>query len=279
MAAGSAYLVPVPIGNLGDITLRALETLKRVQLIAAEDTRSTRFLLAHYQIPPPRLLSLHKFNEKSRIEAIAATLKNGDDVAVVSDAGSPGISDPAMLLVRDLVSRGLRVEALPGATALIPALTASGFEIGRFQFIGFLPLKLKDRNQLLEQIARYPYPTVVYEAPHRIRRSLEDLLQACGNRRICLAREISKLHEEYIRGNLQDILSEYRITEKGEFVLVMEGVQEPETADTTGIEEFVRDQLNSGASVPELCEALGQKYKLPRNKAYRLVLELRDREG
>lgn len=272
MAAGSVYLVPVPIGNLGDITLRALETLKRVKLIAAEDTRNTRFLLSHYQIPYPRILSLHKYNEKSRGPELLEQLEAGLDIAVVSDAGSPGISDPAMLFVQLALSHGIRVEALPGATALIPALTASGLDCSLFQFLGFLPVKGKARTAALSQIRDYPYLSVVYEAPHRLRKSLEDIYIACGDRKVCIAREISKLYEEYVRGTLKDIVQDYQITEKGEFVLILEGKAAQESADPAEVESFIQKELEAGTGARELATRVSGVFGLNRNQAYALVL-------
>jgi len=272
LPAGCIHLVPVPIGNLGDITLRALEILKSVNLIAAEDTRKTRFLLSQYEIQPPRLLSLHKYNELQRLKEIFALLEEGNDIAVVTDAGSPGISDPAMLLIQNAIERQVRVVPLPGATALVPALTASGLDTRGFLFLGFLPLKLKDRKALLDRIRDNPFTTVLYEAPHRIRKTLADIHQHCGNRRICLAREISKLHEEFIRGDLESILADYEVTEKGEFVVILDGAGPAAQPSETEIAAFIRDSLAGNKNSKAIAEEVSARFGLNRNSAYKQVL-------
>ncbi len=273
LPAGCVYLVPVPIGNLGDITLRALETLKEARFIACEDTRKTRFLLNHYQINAPRLLSLHKYNEKKRSGEILDLLSAGDDLAVVADAGSPGISDPAQILIREAVCRNIKIVPLPGATALIPALTASGLAGQAWQFLGFLPLKLKDRRSLLERIRKYPDTTVLYEAPHRLKRTLEDLLEHCGNRPVCLAREISKLYEEFIRCDLADLLADYKVTEKGEFVILIGGqTAAPECAEAD-VSAYIAARIATAASLKSLAADISERFGFSRNKAYQLVLK------
>lgn len=275
LPAGCVYLVPVPIGNLGDITLRALETLKAARFIACEDTRKTRFLLNHYQIKAPRLLSLHKYNEKRRSGEILDLLSAGDDLAVVADAGSPGISDPAQILIREAVCRNIKIVPLPGATALIPALTASGLAGQAWQFLGFLPLKLKDRRSLLERIRAYPDTTVLYEAPHRLKRTLEDLLEHCGNRPVCLAREISKLYEEFIRCDLAELLANYDVTEKGEFVILVGGPTEvPERADAD-VSAYIAARIQTAASLRSLAQDVADRFALSRNRAYQMVLAQR----
>lgn len=273
MPAGCIYLVPVPIGNLGDITLRALETLKRADLIACEDTRKTRFLLNHYEIKAPRLLSLHKYNEKKRCAEILELLKSGTDLVIVSDAGSPGISDPAMLVVQSAIAENVSIVPLPGATALIPALTASGMDISSFQFLGFLPLKLKDRTRQLERIRDYPSVSVLYEAPHRIRTTLDDIHSRCGSRQICIGREISKLHEEFIRGETTAILENYQITEKGEFVVLIGPQTSLEQQSELEIESFIDRGLAEGTSLKSLAAHVAASFGINRNKAYQSVLE------
>lgn len=279
MPAGSLFLVPVPIGNLGDITLRALETLRNADLIAAEDTRKTRFLLSQYEIKPRRLLSLHKYNETKRLAEILALLADGKDVAVVSDAGSPGISDPAIILVRAAIQNNFKVVPLPGATALIPALTGAGLDTGSFLFLGFLPLKQKDRRKQLQIISSCPHTVALYEAPHRLKQTLEDILAACGDRQVCLAREISKLHEEFIRGQLQEILADYSVTEKGEFVVLIESARPPEPASEEEITRFIAALEADGASSKELAAKVSSRFGISRNLAYKLVLSTRKRSG
>lgn len=274
MRKGVIFLVPVPIGNLRDITLRAIDTLKSVSLIACEDTRKTSFLLRQYEIAPPKLISFHKFNERSREELLFAHLERGEDLAVVSDAGSPTISDPAQILVSEAIKRGFEVQALPGATALIPALSVSGFPSSAFQFVGFLPTKAKDRTELIKQIRAYIYPTVIYESVHHLKATLQELDAALSPRKIAIAREISKLHEECIRGEISEILQDYDITEKGEFVIVIEGAPAvlpsfPDAATFQLLEEY--NHLKS----KELAAIISEKSKVGKNEAYAFVLEHR----
>ena len=278
MPAGRVYLVPVPIGNLGDITQRALETLKSVALIAAEDTRKTRFLLSQYGIKPPRLLSLHKYNEKQRLAEILALLDAGSEIAVVTDAGSPGISDPALLLIQAAIAKSITITPLPGPTALIPAVTVSGLDCSEFQFLGFLPLKLKERRLRLDRVRDHPSPSVLYEAPHRVRRTLEDLFAHCGNREICLAREISKLYEEFIRGDLEMVLRDWTVTEKGEFVIVVAGRESAVQTDDDEIGKYIDERLSEAASLKSLALEVAERFSVSRNHAYQLVLSHRNKE-
>jgi 16S rRNA (cytidine1402-2'-O)-methyltransferase len=218
-------LVPTPIGNLGDITLRAIETLKQSDLIAAEDTRTTGILLKHYDISTPQI-ALHQHNEHKRVpQLIEKVIQEDLTLAVVSDAGTPGISDPGFLLVREAIQKYLPVESLPGATALIPALVLSGLPCDRFVFEGFLPLK-KGRQTRLKALIEEPRTIILYESPHRIIKTLVQLIEHCGaDRAACFCRELTKIHEIAIRGTLQDILShlEQQTSVKGECVIVVAG--------------------------------------------------------
>jgi len=271
------YLVPVPIGNLGDITLRALELLKKAELIACEDTRKTAFLLKQYDIPIPKLISFHKFNERQREEQLIDYMQEGKDLIVVSDAGSPAISDPAEHLVKEAITRGIKVFALPGASALIPAISVAGFGTQQFQFVGFLPAQTKKRKEKLQEIALYPYPTILYEAPHRIRKLLSELLASMGDRQVCLCREISKLHEEQISGRLSELSQEDAFTVKGEFVLVLSAADKAETYDEPDQEELEakgRELLKTGLGTRELANRLVESSGISRKDAYSLILKL-----
>jgi 16S rRNA (cytidine1402-2'-O)-methyltransferase len=274
MRKGVIFLVPVPIGNLGDITLRALETLRAVSLIACEDTRKTSFLLKHYQISSPRLLSFHKFNERKREDSLFAHLDSGEDLAIVSDAGSPTISDPAQLLVAEAIQQGYEVQALPGATALIPALSVSGFDTSAFQFVGFLPAKAKSRSRIISQIKDYPYPTLLYESVHHLKATLQELASALSPRQIAIAREISKLHEECIRGEISELLQDYEITEKGEFVIVIEGAVKEELAFPDD-RAYTLLKIHRDMKSKELALLISEKYQIGKNQAYTFVLEHR----
>ena len=217
------FVVPTPIGNLGDITLRAINVLKHVDLVIAEDTRTSGFLLKHFGIEK-KLLSYHKFNEHATVDKITSKLKEGNSIALISDAGTPGISDPGFLLIRACVAAGIEVECLPGPTALIPALILSGFPTDRFVFEGFLPPK-KGRQTRLKQIADEERTVVVYESPYRIAKTIDQLAEFCEpDRRACISRELTKLHEEVIRGTLQELAQVCCERDlKGEMVVVIEG--------------------------------------------------------
>lgn len=220
---GKLYLVPTPIGNLGDITERALDILRQVDLIACEDTRHSGRLLKAFDIDKP-LTSYHEFNERARAESIAERIRSGASVAVITDAGSPGISDPAYRVVRAALDLNIEVTALPGPSALLPALTASGLPTDRFLFEGFLPPKGAARRNRLERLSEFAHTIVFYESPHRVIKTLNDMQEVLGNRPACLAREISKKFEEYVRGDLEQILKRLKGRRlRGEIVLVVAG--------------------------------------------------------
>ena len=215
------YLVPTPIGNLKDITLRALEVLKQVDLILAEDTRTTKKLLHHFEINTP-IQSYHAHNEHALVLKIIDRLKEGMSIALASDAGTPGISDPGYLLTRNCIEQEIRVSALPGPTAFVPALVASGLPCDRFHFEGFLPRK-KGRQTRLKFLSGYPHTMVLYESPMRVQKTLTLLAEWMPERQVCIAREISKIYEELITTTFKDLLKGGmdKITIKGEFVLVI----------------------------------------------------------
>lgn len=222
-AAGRLYIVPTPVGNLQDMTFRAVEVLKSVDLILAEDTRTSSVLLKHYDIHG-RLESHHKFNEHKTASVIRDRILSGLDVALISDAGTPGISDPGFLLVRTCVEEGIEVQTLPGATAFVPALVSSGFPCDRFCFEGFLPVK-KGRQTKLRELSAEPRTMIFYESPYRLVKTLDQLAEVMGpSRRCSVAREISKVHEEHRRGTLSEVADWYRSHEpKGEIVLIVAG--------------------------------------------------------
>jgi len=220
---GVVYIVPTPIGNLKDITLRALEVLQAVDVILAEDTRNTSRLLNHYQIQKP-LSPYHQHNEHKILQHLIEQLSAGKKMAVVTDAGTPGISDPAFLLVRECIKNNIKVETLPGATAFVPALINSGLAANRFVFEGFLPLK-KGRHTLLTQLAEEERTIILYESPMRLIKTLEDLIRYFGAaRQCCVSRELTKLFEENARGSLQEVLDHFKQkTVKGEIVIIIQG--------------------------------------------------------
>ena len=215
------YIVPTPVGNLEDITLRALRILREADLILAEDTRTTGVLLKHYDIHNA-LQSYHKFNEHKAVAALVERLKGGEVMALVSDAGTPGISDPGFLLARECARQGVEVQCLPGATAFVPALVASGLPCDKFVFEGFLPQK-KGRQSRLQALAAEERTIVLYESPYRVLKTLEQLAEVMGpDRPVAVCREISKLHEETVRGSLKDAIDHFREQEpRGEFVIIV----------------------------------------------------------
>jgi len=229
MQKGVLYVVPTPVGNLEDMTFRAIDVLKNADLILAEDTRTTGILLQHFDIKHGKLLSHHKFNEHQTSELIRRKILEGADVALVSDAGTPGISDPGFLLARTCAEDGIEVRTLPGATACIPAIVSSGLPCDRFCFEGFLPLK-KGRCTLLESLASETRTMIFYESPRRLVATLTQMVQFFGESRQCsVAREISKVHEEHFRGTLIQAAEHFTENEaKGEIVLVVAGLPRPE---------------------------------------------------
>jgi 16S rRNA (cytidine1402-2'-O)-methyltransferase len=224
-------LVPTPVGNLEDITLRALRVLKESDLILAEDTRTTSHLLKHFDIQS-RMQSHHKFNEHQMVEQVAARILAGENIALVSDAGTPCISDPGFLLVRHCIQMGVEVECLPGATAFVPALVDSGLPNDRFHFEGFLPPK-KGRQTRLKELASLSVSFILYESPYRVLKTLVQLSEFCGPDRVAsISREISKIHEQTVRGTLEELIAYFTEKEpRGEFVMVVAGLSEKRTTN------------------------------------------------
>lgn len=231
------YIVPTPIGNLDDITLRAVNVLRDVDFILAEDTRTTSFLLKHLGIEK-KLYSHHKFNEHATVKMVAESIAAGRNAALVSDAGTPGISDPGFLLVRTCVEAGIEVETLPGATALIPALVQSGFPCDRFCFEGFLPQK-KGRAKQLQSLAEEERTMIFYESPYRVVKCLEQFAEVFGpERRVSVSRELTKKFEQTVRGTVAEVLEHFRTTDpKGEFVIVLAGKPKPKRETAADEEE------------------------------------------
>lgn len=221
---GTLYLVPTPVGNLEDMTLRAIRILKEVDVILAEDTRTTGILLKHFDIKN-RLVSHHKFNEHQTAEMFAARMAAGENMAMVSDAGTPAISDPGFMLARACAQRGVEVYCLPGPTAFVPALVASGLPCDRFTFEGFLPQK-KGRATRLQSLSQEPRTMIFYESPYRVVKTLTQFVDTFGPERPCsVCREISKVHEESVRGTLSEVLAHFTQNEpRGEFVIIVQGI-------------------------------------------------------
>lgn len=218
---GTLYLVSTPIGNLRDISLRALEVLKNVDIIAAEDTRTSKVLLNFYNITTP-ITSYHDFNKEKVAHQLVSKLLDNKSVAVISDAGTPGISDPAYYLVREAITKDIKIQSIPGATAFVPALIISGLPTDRFVFEGFLPVK-KGRKTRLEALKSEQRTIVLYESPHRIKKTLSDLLEFLGDRQVAVIKEMTKKFEQVQRGYLTELTRFFKLKEKGEFVVVVEG--------------------------------------------------------
>ena len=274
---GTLFLVATPIGNLADITARALETLGHVSFVVCEDTRHSRGLLQHHGISR-ELLSMPAFAEKERMGGILARVEAGEDAALVTDAGSPGISDPGEPLVAEALARGIPVVPVPGPAALVAALTASGLPTGRFHFLGFLPRGGPERQQMLEEVAGLRATLVLYESPRRVAETLADLHGAWGDRRACVARELTKRHEEFLRGTLLELAA--RCSEKellGEVVLVVEG----RTGEARWGEAEVRGALEAGLARGEklkgLSTDLARQAGWPAQELYRMGLQLKQK--
>jgi 16S rRNA (cytidine1402-2'-O)-methyltransferase len=270
------YLVATPIGNLEDITLRALRVLKEVDLIACEDTRHTRRLLDHFGINKPTV-SYHEHNEQARAPELIARLLGGASIAMVTDAGTPGISDPAYRIVTAAIENGVTIVPVPGATALITALIASGLPTDAFFFVGFLPPKKQARRARLEELRMIEATLIFYEAPHRIRETLIDAEEVLGNRQAALARELTKLHEQFLRGTIEELRAHFAQHEpRGEMVLVIHG----NAADnllpvTTGsINEQIEALMSdAGLSRNEAIKQAARTRGLSKRAAYQLMLE------
>lgn len=261
-----------PIGNLEDVSERALATLRQVGLVACEDTRRSRILLERYGISTPTT-SLPAFDEARRAPRLLERLEAGEDVALVTDAGMPGISDPGEALVRLALERGVEVVPIPGPTAALAALAASGLPTGRFAFFGFLPRKGKARRQALEEMSAFSGSLILYESPRRLRVTLEDLREALGDRRACVARELTKLHEEFARGPLSELAARFSGEVLGEITVVVEG-RRPEDETAADPDGLLRARLGAGASVKDAAREVAEALGLPRKAVYRRALEL-----
>lgn len=276
MSEGKLYLVPTPIGNLKDITLRALEVLENADVVAAEDTRQTIKLLNHFNLKKI-LIAYHMHNEQGKSDEILERLRSGENIALVSDAGMPGISDPGSIIVKKCIEEGLDFEVLPGATAFATALIYSGLDSSAFMFKGFIPRDNKSRNILVEELKDRKETLIFYEAPHRLLSTLDFLLKNFGDRNIAVCRELTKLHEEIIRGKLSDVLRHFiDNSPRGEFVLVLDGLSEEEIEkekraefEELSIEEHIVKYINEGLSKKDAIKKVAKDRKLPKNEIYK----------
>ena len=262
---GTLFIVSTPIGNLSEASKRVIDTLNMVDIVACEDTRNTRKLLSHFDIHKP-MISYHNFNEDEESNKLIVLLKEGKNIALVSDAGYPLISDPGYILVNKLADEDIKMTVISGPSAGINALVASGLETSHYLFYGFLNAKSSKAKTELEALRAFPYTLIFYEAPHRINKMLNLLYEVYGNRKVCVAIELTKLHEEFVRGNLLDVKDkEY----KGEIVVVVEGFKgEEREIDMSSCLEEVKKLVNNGLKTKDAVKVIAEKYKIKKNDLY-----------
>lgn len=270
---GKLYIVATPIGNLEDITYRAIKVLNEVDIIAAEDTRQTLKLLNHYEITK-HLISYHRHNEEIKSKFLIEKLKNGENIAIVSDAGTPGISDPGEEIIKCAIEENIEIIPIPGACAMINALICSGISTKEFTFLGFLPLNKKLRKEKLEEIKNINKTIILYEAPHKIINTLEELKKIIGDRNIVLAREITKIHEEFIRGNIEEIIKKAENI-KGEFVIIIEGNYEEKKSELLdlSLDEHYDFYEKQGLSKNDIIKKISKDRKTNKNEIYQYFLK------
>ena len=279
---GKIYLVPTPIGNLGDITLRALEVLKSVDLIAAEDTRQSLKLLNHFNIKKS-LISYHKHNEQGKSEELIDRVRNGENIAVISDAGTPGISDPGGIVLKKCIENGIDVEVLPGATAFTTAIIYSGLDTSAFIFRGFLPRENKEKKEFVESLKDRRETIIFYESPYRVIDTLTFLKENFGNRNIAICRELTKLHEEIYRGSLEEAICYFNDNiPKGEFVLVLQGKSLEEIRNENvakwedmSIKDHIIYFINQGMSKKDAIKQVSKDRDLPKSEVYKHSIEIK----
>lgn len=270
---GKLYLVATPIGNLEDITLRALRILKEVDYIAAEDTRNTLKLLNHFEIKKT-LISNHRHNEEERESVLISKLKEGKNIAVVSDAGTPGICDPGEVIVKKAIEEGIEVIPIPGACAAINALIASGLDTKEFMFLGFLPLNKKLRKEKLEEIQNSNKTIIIYEAPHKIKDTLNDLKKIIGKREIVLAREITKIHEEFIRGDIDELIDKSQNL-KGEMILMIDknhDITNENLLNNLTLDEHYKVYEKQGLEKKEIIKKIAKDRGVSKNEIYKFFI-------
>ena len=270
MKNGTLYIVATPIGNLDDITIRAIKVLKDVDLIAAEDTRHTLKLLNHLEISKP-MISYHRHNEETKSDVLIEKLQEGQNIALVSDAGTPGICDPGEEVIKKCIELGIKIIPIPGACAMINSLICSGIDTKEFTFLGFLPLNKKLRKKKLEEIEKSNKTIIIYEAPHKLETTLNDLKKILGEERmLTLAREITKIHEEFIRGNIDEIISKSENL-KGEIVLIIEGnndCEEENSLNNFTLEEHYKFYENQGLTKKEIIKKIAKDRNMNKNDVY-----------
>ena len=268
MSKGNLYLVATPIGNLEDMTFRAIKTLKEVDLIAAEDTRQTMKLLNHFEISKP-LISYHRHNEDTKSSLLINKIIKGENIAVVSDAGTPAISDPGEEIVKEALENGINIIPIPGACALINALIASGLSTKEFSFYGFLPKNKKLRKEKFSEIKEDGKTIIIYEAPHRIISTLKEIKENLGNRQVVVAKEITKIHEKFYRGEVEDIINELG-EPKGEYIILIKGekIQKENELNNLTIEEHYEFYEKMGLEKKEIIKKIAKDRRVSKNEIY-----------
>lgn len=261
------YIVPTPIGNMEDMTIRSINILKESEIIFSEDTRETGLLLKFFNITGPRLVSSHKFNENNNLDKIDKYLEEGKKISLVSDRGTPGISDPGYSIIREVINKGYNVVCLPGATAFVPAMVMSGLSTDRFLFYGFLNSKNSKQKSELENLKDFKYPIIFYEAPHRISNTLENMKNIFGNRNAVIAREISKRFEEIIRGNMEELINISQEI-KGEMVIIVEGNTSKSDYSDISIEKHVEMYIEDGYESKDAIKLVAKARNLPKSEVY-----------
>ena len=273
MKIGTLFIVPTPIGNMQDMTFRAIQILKDVDIIGAEDTRNSVKLIRHFEIGT-NMMSYHQHNENKQGEYFIQQMLLGKNIAIISDAGMPGISDPSSILIKKAIDNNIKIEVIPGATAFLPALIGSGLSTSFFTFIGFLPSKKLELDNLLQKLTTKEETLIFYEAPHRLEKTLKHLYNNFGDRKVAIAREITKMFETYYRDSLRNILSSFdEITLKGEFVIIVDGATKVELNDNQ-ILEMLKTQLDSGLSNKSAVKFVCDKLNVRKNRVYKLCLTI-----
>ena len=281
MEYGKLYVVPTPIGNLKDITLRAIEVLESVDIIAAEDTRQSLKLLNHFNIRKP-MISYHKFNEQNKSESIIELLKDGKNIALVSDAGTPGVSDPGSVIINKCLEESIGYIVLPGATALITSLVYSGLDTTKFIFRGFFPRETKERKKVLEDIIEREETILFYEAPHRLLEALSFICENLGNRNLAICRELTKIHEEIFRGTIKNAINHFSNKQiKGEIVLVIQGKSKKEIFEekkakweNISIKQHIINYMEQGKSKKEAIKLVSNERALPKSEVYKFSIDI-----
>ena len=269
------YVVATPIGNLKELSPRAIDVLNDVDIVCSEDTRTTGSLLASFGISKPGI-AYHKYNEQEASPKIIELLKEGKKIALTSDAGYPGISDPGSILIKHCIENDIAVSIINGANAFIPALVGSGLDTTHFYFHGFLSSKESDKKKELEELKNKKETMIFYESPHRIEETIKDLREVLGNRNISIAREITKIHEEYIRGSLEEFKDFDFSTIKGEMVVVVEGNKEVKLLTDEDIIGLIKATLNEGKSLKDAVKEIASSYSLKKNYVYSLAMSIKD---